>query len=238
MLTFLMNTAPGALIRAQEPQELDAVLEAHYKAASQQKMEQIETMITIGKNSYTMAGIESSFTIFRARPDLIRIEGEFQGSGVVQTYNGQQGWIYAPGLGIPRPREIVGDELENLLNQSVFGSPLWNFEEKGRTLELLDPVDGNRDHRIRMTGEDGNETIFTIDADSYLISGMTTNQVMGGTQAEVVIELKDYKKVKGIPMARYMVTKMNGDAVSTVEIEKVSFNKKVDPELFSKPETE
>ena len=61
---------------------------------------------------------------------------------------------------------------------------------------------------------------------------------MGGSETEIEVFLKEYKNVKGIPVARSVVTKMNGEIVTTIEIEKVEFNKKIDPALFEKPTTD
>lgn len=234
MLTGIMARGP---LLTQRP-GLDEILTQHFEAAAQEKMENKETMVTSGINNYSAGGIQSSFTIYQARPDLIRVEGDFQGSEVIQTYNGEQGWIFAPGLGIPQPREVVGEELDNLLNQAEFGSPLWNHREDGQNLELLDPGEESTDHRIRMITPGGDEVIFAIDPDSYLIAKVTSRQIMGGTEAEVEVEMKDYRKVRGIPVSHYMVTRINGDAISTIQIEKVTFNKKLDRSLFERPGSE
>ncbi len=241
LATLFCLLLTGALAREpvlDQVPELDEILAEHFEAAAMERMEKIESIVTTGTNIYSMGGIESSFTIYQARPGLIRVEGNFQGSEVIQTYNGEQGWIYAPGLGIPQPREVTGEELDNLLNQAEFGSPLWKHREDDRHLELLDPGEETPDPRIRMITPDGDEVIFTLDAESYLIKKVTSRQVMGGAEAEVEVEIKDYKKVRGIPVSHYMVTRMNGDAVSTIQIEKVSFNKKLEPSLFERPRVE
>ena len=57
-LFLLIASLSGA-----QAQNLESILEAHYKAASMEKMQKIETIFTTGKNMYSMAGIESSFTM-------------------------------------------------------------------------------------------------------------------------------------------------------------------------------
>ena len=102
-------------------QDLKTILDAHYKAAAQEKMEKIETITTKGKNMYSMAGLESGFSMYQARPNKLRIEAEVQGTQVIQTFNGETGWMYAPAMGISEPKELSGQELETILNQ---GGPL------------------------------------------------------------------------------------------------------------------
>lgn len=235
MKTLLISLNILSLSLLSYAQDLDIILSAHYKAAAQEKMEKVETIITSGKNVYTMAGIESSFMMYQGRPNKIRVQGEFQGSRVIQTFNGKKGWMYAPAMGIPEPKEMKGEELETILNQSEFENPLWNYKEKGNTLDLMgSSEDGSADH-IKLTTKGGNELNFFIDKKSHLIRSIKSIQVMGGSETEIEVVLKDYKNVKGIPVAQYVVTKMNGEVLTTIEIEKVEFNKKIDPALFEKP---
>jgi hypothetical protein len=50
--------------------------------------------------------------------------------------------------------------------------------------------------------------------------------------------MKDYKNVKGIPVSHYLSTKLGGQMVCTITIEKVEYNQDLDPALFDKPATE
>jgi len=216
-------------------QDLKTILDAHYKAAAQEKMEKIETIITKGKNMYSMAGLESGFSMYQARPNKLRIEAEVQGTQVIQTFNGETGWMYAPAMGISEPKELSGQELETILNQGEFENPLWNYEEKGNTLELTGTSeDGSEDH-LKLTTNKGDVLNFFINKESHLITTIRSLQVMGASEQEIEINLKDYKKLKGIPVSRYIVTKIGGEIVYTVTIEDLEYNKEIDPALFEKP---
>lgn len=219
-------------------QDLDKILDAHFKASAQEKMQKVETIITSGKNIYSLAGIESTFIMYQTRPNKLRIEGEFQGSKVIQTYNGQVGWMYAPAMGITEPKEMNGQELESILSQSEFENPLWNYEEKGSSLELVGtPDDGSVDH-LRLTTKDGDELNMFVDRKSHLITSIKSLQTMGGSETEIEVSLEDYKTVKGIPVAQKYITKMSGEVVTTIDIENVEYNKEIDPALFEKPTVE
>lgn len=217
-------------------QDLDRILEDHFRAAAQDKMENIETIVTSGKNLYKMAGIESSFTRYQARPNKIRVQSEYQGSGVIQTYNGTTGWMVAPSMGIPEPVEMKGNELEAFLNQGEFENPLWNYKEKGNRLELLNTNKEGAADQLKMTTRTGDELYFLIDRKSHLITSITSIKIMGGSEKEIKIELSDYKSIRGIPFAQQVVTKIDGEVVTTILIEKVAFNSRIDAALFEKPE--
>ena len=219
---------------AQE-QDLESILEAHYKAASMEKMQKIETIITTGKNMYSMAGIESGFIMYQARPNKLRIEAEVQGSKLIQTYNGEKGWMYAPAMGISQAKELSEQELETILNQAEFENPLWNYEEKGNTIELMGASeDGSADH-LKLTNEKGDILNFYISKESHLITTIKSTQLMGGSDQEIEVNMKDYKNVKGIPVSHYISTKLGGQMVYTITFEKVEYNQDIEPELFEKP---
>lgn len=219
-------------------QDLESILEAHYKAASMEKMQKIETIITTGKNMYSMAGIESDFIMYQARPNKLRIEAEVQGSKLIQTYNGEKGWMYAPAMGISQAKELSEQELETILNQAEFENPLWNYEEKGNTIELLGASeDGSADH-LKLTNEKGDVLNFYISKKSHLIASIKSMQLMGGSDQEIEVNMKDYKNVKGIPVSHFISTKLGGQMVYSITFDKVEYNQDIDPELFEKPVVE
>ncbi len=219
-------------------QQLQEILQEHYQAAGQEKMGKVETMITQGKNRNAEAGISSSFTLYQARPVKIRIESEFRGSLIIQTYNGEKGWMIAPKLGITDARELSATELKPVLNQADFEDPLWNYQDRGSRIELVDTPEDSPSYHLRMTTSSGEQLHFFIDRKSFLISSIRSSQVIGGNQTEITSVLQDYKSVRGIPVARKIQTRMNGETVTTIEIERVDFNKKIDPLLFEKPAVE
>lgn len=217
-------------------QSLESILQAHYKAASLEKLQKMNTIITTGKNVYTTTGIESVFTLYQLRPNLIRIEADYVGSKFIQTYNGEKGWMYAPAMGITEPKELTNQELESILNQAEFETPLWNYEAKGSSLELIEASEeGSADH-LKLTNGNGDVMNFFLDKKSHLISSIRSTQQMGSSQQEIEINMKDYKNVKGIPVAHYVETKVGGQIVYTIHIEKVEYNKDLDSTLFEKPE--
>lgn len=235
ILPFTLLIAAISLTQAQN---LESILEDHYKAASMEKMQEVETIYTTGKNMYSMAGIESAFTMYQARPNKLRIEAEVQGSQLIQTYNGENGWMYAPAMGISQPKELTEQELESILNQAEFENPLWNYEEKGNAIELIGTSeDGSEDH-LKLTNEKGDVLNFFISKKSHLITSIKSTQLMGESDQEIEINMKDYKNVKGIPVSHFISTKLGGQVVYTISIEKVVYNQDIDPELFEKPVVE
>lgn len=219
-----------------QAQNLDQILKDHYKASGQEKMTKIKTMVTVGKMTYVTAGMESPITIYQARPNKLRMEAQIMGSKVIQTYNGTTGWMYAPAMGIAASQEMGDAEVKAVLSQVNFESRLWNYKEKGNTLELAGSSDDGSAHKVKMTQKDGEEMFILIDKNSHLITGIIMKQMMGTAEAELESTLKDYKAVKGIQTPYYTSTKIDGEVMMTMVLESVEYDKEIDPAMFEKPE--
>jgi len=221
-----------------QAQNLDQILKDHYKASGQEKLMKVKTIVTSGTMTYVTAGMESSITIYQARPDNFRAELDFMGSQIIQTYNGTTGWMYAPAMGIAAPQEMGAEEIKAALQQAQFESPLWNYKEKGSSVELAGSSDDGSAHKVKMTKEDGESMTFLIDKKTFLTTGIITVQVMGGAEAELNISMKEYKAVKGIQSPHYISQKMDGALMVTMVVESVEYDKEIDPAQFEKPVVE
>ena len=183
-------------------------------------------------------GMETDITIHQARPNNLRIETTVMGSKMIQTYNGTTGWTYAPAMGITEPLEMGTDELKGILDQANMDSPLWDYKKKENILELLGTSEDGSAFKIKLTKANGDEMHIFISKETSLMSKVISSQNVNGMDAEIESELKDYKTIKGIPVAHYMGSKMSGQTVSTVTFESIEFNKTLDSSLFGKPVVE
>ncbi|MDF1574426.1 MAG: hypothetical protein P1P86_04450 [Bacteroidales bacterium] len=216
-------------------QDLDRILNDHFKASGQEKMSKISSVSISGKNTLVAMGMETGIKLFQARPHKLRMETDFAGSKIIQTYNGTTGWMYAPAMGISQPQELGTQELKSIINQAEIDSPLWDYKAKGSTVELLGSTDDGSAFMIKITKAEGDELIVCISKETSLISKLMMTQMANGMETEIEMEMKDYKEVKGIPTAHYMATKMAGQVVSTITFESVEYNKTLDDSLFEKP---
>jgi outer membrane lipoprotein-sorting protein len=217
-------------------QDLDKILNDHFKASAQDKMSNITS--TIMKGKMVTMGMETEITMYLARPSNLRVEASIMGSKMIQTYDGTTGWTYAPAMGVPEPIEMGTEELKGILNQANMDSPLWNYKEKGNNLELLGTSEDGSAYKIKLTKAEGDEMVIFISKESSLTTKVITSQSVNGMDAEIESEIKDYKTIKGIPVAHYMGSKMSGQLVLTITFESIEFNKALDSSLFGKPAVE
>jgi len=216
-------------------QDLDKVLNDHYKASAQEKLSKVTTITTTGKNTLTAMGMETTFTLYQSRPNKIRVEASFAGQKIIQTYNGSTGWMYAPAMGITQPQQLGTAELKSIVDQAQINSPLWDYKARGKSVELLGQSEDGSAYKVKVVSAENSEMTVYINKQTSLISKIASVQNAGGTESVVEMEMKDYKDVKGVPTAHFMTTKMSGQIVATITFETVEFNKELDPALFEKP---
>jgi hypothetical protein len=218
-------------------QELDKILDDHFQAYGQEKMSTINTITSKGKNSLVAFGLETPLTLYRLRPNNFRLEADFAGSKIIQTFDGKTGWTYAPLLGITEPQQLGSAELKSFMQQAQMDSPLWNYKAKGYQIDLAGSSPDGSANMLKVVTPAGEEMTIYLDKKSSLISLIRMNVVSGGAQTEMEVEFKDYKLTDGIPMAHYIGMKMNGQTVNEATFDTFEFNQPLDPLLFKKPVT-
>ena len=218
-------------------QDVDNIIKEHFKATGHQKMLKLESRVLTGKSVITSMGIEMPFVITMARPNMIRVESTFQGTKMIQTFNGEKAWMLAPMMGSTEPTELSGPELKLLTSQGDMEGPLYNYKEKGNTVELIgeEVIKESPAYHLKITTSEGDVINQYIDKKSKMVVKVMTTQTIGGVETEIENLMGDYKMVKGIAVSHTITTRMNGETVTNVEITDVEYNKSVDPKIFDKP---
>ena len=218
-------------------QDVDKIIQEHFKASGKEKMQKVKSQVLSGKSTITAMDIELPFVITMARPNMIRIESLFQETKMIQTYNGEKAWMLAPMMGSSEPTELSGPELKMLMSQSDMEGPLYNYKEKGNTIELAgeELIKDSPAYHLKITTSEGDVINQYIDKKSKMVVKVATTQTVGGAEKEIENLIGNYKTIKGIAVAHTIISRMNGQTVTTVEISEVEFNKSIDPAIFGKP---
>ena len=100
----------------------------------------------------------------------------------------------------------VAAELDPLLLQGELdiNGPLVEYERKGYKAELLgkEMVEGNRCYKIRLTSATGFQTLYWIDASSYLLNQASVMKADHAGQLQPVVNIyRNYREVDGIKFA-------------------------------------
>ena len=216
-----------------QAQSLDDVLKKHFKAVGQDKLAAAKTYYMKAKLS--QMGQELPMEMKMKRPDKFRVEMEMMGQKMIQAYDGEKGWMIAPWLS-PDPQALEGAQLEDAMQQADFEGELYNYKQKGSTVDFVGKVnaDGKEAYKIKLTDADGNIKNYFIDAKTNLILKVKAKVSAQGQEIDVDQMFSDYKDFDGIKMATKLETKTPMGNVSITVIE-FKINENFDDAIFAQP---
>ena len=228
----VMFLISGSLMQAQT---LDEILKEHFSAIGQENQVKITSMKVTGK--MLQGGIEIPFIQMAKRPDKVRLEGTFQELTFIQTYNGKESWSLNPFTGVTDPQPGSEDELKSMRYQADMDGMLWNWEDKGYdvTFDGKEDMEGSSCFKIKLLTKEGDSFTYFIDSDSYILLRTTTKIKVMGNDSESNQYFSNYMQVDGIAIPGKIETKMNGQVMMTMVIDKVEFDTEINDNLFDKP---
>ncbi len=216
---------------------LDEILNNYYEIMGLDKLAKVKGIEIKGK-SFNQ-GMEYDFTMISVPPGRYRLEVPIQGQTMVQVYDQGEAWVIAPWTGTLAPKDITGDQLKQMEKQADITGELYNWKEKGSKVELLgkEDMEGSDVYKIKLTDKNGDETIYYIDAENFVILKTENTITMRGEPVKTESSISDYKPVEeGIIMAYSHTDSYNGQVVNTLTIDTVILNPEVDLSIFEKPE--
>lgn len=214
-------------------QTLEQVLESHFQAVGQKELVKKQTFHI--KAAVQQMGMEIPMEMKIKRPNKFRMEMELQGKKMIQTYDGEKGWMIAPWVS-PEPQDLSGAELDQAMEQANIDGELYSYKEKGFTATLLGKVnlDGSPAFNIKLTGEDGNAKNLYIDADSFMLKKVKAKIEAQGQEFDIEQNFGDYKNFDGVLMPMKIET-VSPMGKATISFEDIKFDEKFDESIFSKP---
>ena len=185
------------------------------------------------------AQIQLPFTLDLKRPNLMRLEIEFDGKTAVQVFDGEHGWKYRPFLNRKDVEPFSADETSGEAARGDLDGPLIDSTAKGTKVELegADLVDSQPAYRLKVTPKGGSAKHIWIDAKTFLdvkVEGMPRR--MDGKMRPVYVYQRDFRPVQGVLIPFVLETQVEGypDTHKTL-VEKAAVNPSFDAAVFSKP---
>lgn len=200
-----------------------------------QKIRAIKSVKASGK--VTPQGLEIPISLQQKRPAMVRMDATFQGKTQTTAYDGESGWKIDPFQGSPDPEKVAGDDLKDLQEQSDFDGSLVDYKEKGHTVELIgkEEVEGTPAYRIKLTLKTGDVRTIYLDAENYLELKVTSKRKTPGGELDIDQFLGNYKAVNGVMFPFSIETKVKGQTVNQVTIEKIEVDVAIDDSVFKMP---
>ncbi len=217
-------------------QDLQEILDAHYEAVGQKNLKDVRTMVAKGK--IMQMGMEMEFKSITKRPDKSYLEADIQGAKMKQAYDGKNGWMIAPWTGSAEPIDLTGPDLRGLQDAADMDGPLWNYADKGHTLELIgkEDMEGTEVYVLKLTRSDGNIDYMYMDADNYVVLKLVSKTIINGSETEVEAYMSNFQEVNGYVMAFTVEQTFGGQPGMSLNIESVVQNEDIDDSIFMKPE--
>ena len=188
------------------------------------------------KSSKTVAkmsaqGMEFGMTMMVKKP-AFRLEQEMMGQKMITVFDGKDGWMLTPQS--PDPQPLPAEAITGMREQANMAeNQLIKYKEPGAKIEKQgkEKVDGATCNKIKLTDKDGKSVTMSIDADSYLIKKIVSEQ--NGTNVEIL--LQDYKKVGNFNAPYKWVIKAGENQSMDLTIQSIEYNISLDDALFAKP---
>lgn len=219
-------------------QSADEIIGRYVKAVGGfEKVKAISTIKMTGTVDVG-GGIQIPFTNYFSRPDKMKIEATFQGMTQQIVVDGNTGWQINPFMGSKDPEPMNGDQLKIMKQQADFEGHLFNYKEKGYTAEFLGSEDfeGTPVNKISLTGKDGEQTTYFLDAESGLILKEAQTIKMSDTEMQTETIYGDYKDVGGMVMAHSIESKSPGQEGSQkITVNNVALNAPIDAAIYVMP---
>lgn len=186
-----------------------------------------------------------SFTIYRKSPDMVKLQVDVQGQTIVpQAYDGETAWAANPMMGGGDPQKLPDEAAKEVAANSEFQDAFIDYKKKGHevTFEGTEEVDGVKTYVLKIEKNKNNDKskmteYHYFDAEQYVpIMVKTTAQAGPAQGAESETYLGDYKKAEGgLIMPHRIETKVNGQTVNEIVINKIALNEKISDEVFVFP---
>ena len=112
-----------------------------------------------------------------------------------------------------------------------------DYKDKGHTVELIgkEDMEGTPVYKLKLTFKSGSVRTIYLDAENYLELRVTAKRKTPGGELEVDQYLGNYKAINGIVSAFSIETKVKGQTVNQVTIDKLEYDVAIDDAVFKMP---
>jgi outer membrane lipoprotein-sorting protein len=226
-----------AAIHAQQPAlpSVDEIIKKNVEArGGLEKLKALQSVRFSGK--LTVQGFDIPTTMTVKRPGSVRMESSVPGSSVIQAYDGTTGWMVNPYAGAPEPKQLTGDELDDLKENADLDGSLIDYKAKGFAVELVGKEDfnGSSVYKIKITKRAGSSEFAYIDATSFLQVRASAQRVQQGRTVEFDSTFGDFRPVNGVLFPFKIETKADGN-MFVIALDKSEANVTVDDAIFKFP---
>ena len=218
-----------------QAQDLEEILENHFDVVGQEKLATINTIKMTG--NIVQGGMELPFLMYMSRPLKIKMEISIQGQKLIQAFNGESGWYNNPRARTLDPQDMGSDRVKDMKSQADFDGDLYNYEEKGSSLEFVgtEEAEGTEVYKLKLTKENEDVTNYFIDTETYIVLKTTAKRLIQEVEVESETILGNYQMIDDMAFPFSISSGMNGQVVAEIVITEVIFDVEIEDDFFAKP---
>ncbi|MGF1484040.1 MAG: hypothetical protein ACFBZ8_06720 [Opitutales bacterium] len=176
-----------------------------------------------------------TLTVFKRRPNRLRVEAEARGQVTFVTYDGRTGWRWTSEADA-KPQAMTGLERQLLRLQARFANSLDELDpsrvEDFRAVPRTDG-EGVEFYRLRLGLPGGGYEEIFLDGETFLEQRVDLYAMRD--EMPLTTLYSDYKDIDGYQVAHRVVSTHDGETLSELVIEDVRFNLGVIPSMFAPP---
>jgi outer membrane lipoprotein-sorting protein len=181
-------------------------------------------------------------TMYEKTPVKQRMEIQVQGLQIVQAYDGTDAWMINPLQGGTAPVKMSDDEAKEF-KDNEFQDEFIDYKTKGHTVEVIgtEEVEGVKCHKVQLIKNKNNDKedvteVHYFDAENFVPIMIATYARSGPAKGqEIKTYLSDYQEAGGLTMPFFIESKLNGQTMQKITIEKVTVDEAIEDKIFSFP---
>ena len=157
-------------------------------------------------------GMLVPYVLEQKRPRKMRLDYDFDGETVVQSYDGKTGWKLAPFRGRKTPEPLTEEELRGAAGSADLYGLLFDYVRRGHVVALMgrEPVDGRDAFKLQVTLPEGVVRWVYLDAESFLDVKVEAERTIAGRVRRVETFYYDWQATEGLLIPRRYETRTEG----------------------------
>ncbi|KAA3638891.1 MAG: hypothetical protein DWQ02_04500 [Bacteroidetes bacterium] len=192
------------------------------------------------EGTMSMQGMDLPLTVYSKAPNKEYVEMSVMDKTIIEAFDGESSWRVNPFMGGTEPQKGTPEETEKA-SKEQFQNEFINYKDKGHTITLegKEEIEGTLCFKLKMVKVTGEEEIHFFDEETYVPIMIRTTITQEGFMKGKIAEtyFSDYDEVgDGLIMAMYTESKMDGQTLQKMTIEKVEINPEIDDSQFTMPE--